>query len=90
MLRTTVGEPRLSQVAENYRAMGFEVHVEYFGDGSAGNERGSSGNTYNDAADKSDACRDWGSVYVRSGRPAGRSDQALAVSPGISGRADLP
>lgn len=90
MLRTTIGEPRLSEVAENYRAMGFEVHIECFGAGSAGNEGGSTGNTYNDAADKSDPGQDWGSVYVRPGQPASRSDQALAVSPGISRRADLP
>lgn len=91
MLRTTIGEPRLSQVAENYRAMGFEVHVECFGAGSAGNEGCSTGNPHNDAADKkTTAGQDWGSVYVRPGRPAGRSDQALALSPGISRRADLP
>ncbi len=90
MLRTTVGEPRLAQVAENYRAMGFEVYIEYFGAGSAGNEGGSTGNTYNDAADKSTASQDWGSVYVRPGQPASRSDQALVVSLGISRRADLP
>jgi len=90
VLRTTIGEPRLSEVAENYRAMGFEVHIECFGAGSAGNEGGSTGNTYNDAADKSDPGQDWGSVYVRPGQPASRSDQALVISPGISRRADLP
>lgn len=90
MLRTTVGEPRLSQVAENYRAMGFEVHVECFGAGSAGNEGGSTGNPHNGAADKSTVSQDWGSVYVRPGQPAGGGDQAFAVSPGISRRADLP
>jgi hypothetical protein len=26
--QTTIGEPRLSEIAENYRAMGYEVHVE--------------------------------------------------------------
>jgi len=26
--RTTIGEPRLSEVVENYKAMGYDVHVE--------------------------------------------------------------
>lgn len=33
---TTIGEPRLSEIAEAYRGMGFEVHVETYkseGDG---------------------------------------------------------
>lgn len=33
---TTIGEPRLSEIAEAYRGMGFEVHVERYrseGDG---------------------------------------------------------
>lgn len=33
---TTIGEPRLSEIAEAYRGMGFEVHVESYkteGDG---------------------------------------------------------
>jgi len=30
--RTTIGEPRLSELAENYRALGYEVHVEEFRD----------------------------------------------------------
>jgi len=28
--QTTIGEPRLSEVVQNYKAMGFEVHVEEF------------------------------------------------------------
>jgi hypothetical protein len=34
--QTTIGEPRLSEIVQNYKAMGFEVHVEEFkaeGDG---------------------------------------------------------
>lgn len=27
---TTIGEPRLSEIAEAYRGMGFEVHVESY------------------------------------------------------------
>lgn len=26
--QTTIGEPRLSEIVENYKAMGYEVHVE--------------------------------------------------------------
>ncbi len=77
MLRTTIGEPQLSQVVKNYRAMGFEVHVEYFGAGSTGNEGGPSCTTSYDADDKSDASQDWGSVYVRAGQSASRSDALL-------------
>ena len=28
--QTTIGEPRLSEVVETYRALGYEVHVEEF------------------------------------------------------------
>ncbi|MDP2132982.1 MAG: hypothetical protein Q8J99_05170 [Sulfuritalea sp.] len=28
--QTTIGEPRLSEIVNNYKAMGFEVHVEEF------------------------------------------------------------
>lgn len=28
--QTTLGEPRLSEVAQNYRSMGYEVHVQSF------------------------------------------------------------
>ena len=28
--QTTIGEPRLSEIVQNYKAMGFEVHVEEF------------------------------------------------------------
>jgi hypothetical protein len=69
ILRTTIGEPRLSE--ENYRAMGYEVHVENFGvirsSGSA-SEEGESCTACYDAADRSDASQAWGSVYVRPGQ----------------------
>ena len=69
ILRTTIGEPRLSEVAENYRAMGYEVHVELFG------EPGGSGcTTCFDAADRSQQSQAWGSVYVRPGRPAAHDE----------------
>lgn len=73
VLRTTIGEPRLSEVVENYRAMGFEVHVEHFGTSSAdskASEGEESCTTCYDAADKTDASQAWGSVYVRQGQPA--------------------
>ena len=28
--QTTIGEPRLSEIVQNYKMMGFEVHVEEF------------------------------------------------------------
>lgn len=68
ILRTTIGEPRLSEVVENYEAMGFEVHVEHFGTSSA-DHKASQGEesctTCFDAADKSNPSQAWGSVYVR-------------------------
>lgn len=72
ILRTTIGEPRLSEVVENYRAMGFEVHVEHFetsSEGSKGSGDDTSCTTCYDAADKADASQAWGSVYVRPGQP---------------------
>jgi hypothetical protein len=71
ILRTTIGEPRLSEVVENYKAMGFEVHVEHFGTSSAdhkASEGGESCTTCFDVADKSNPSQAWGSVYVRQGQ----------------------
>jgi hypothetical protein len=65
--QTTIGEPRLSEIVANYKAMGFEVHVEEFkaeGDGcntcfDAGQEMGFS----------------YGTVYVRKrSEPAGEDE----------------
>lgn len=69
ILRTTIGEPRLSEVVENYRAMGFEVHVEYFANGRAATADDESSCTvcYDDAS----AGQTWGSVYLRQGQSAG-------------------
>jgi hypothetical protein len=69
ILRTTIGEPRLSEVVENYRAMGFEVHVEYFANGRTATADGESSCTvcYDDAS----AGQTWGSVYLRQGKSAG-------------------
>ncbi|WP_201211377.1 hypothetical protein [Rhodocyclus purpureus] len=70
ILRTTIGEPRLSEVAENYRAMGYEVHVELFAEPVA--DGGCT--TCFDAADRSQQSQAWGSVYVRPGRPAAHDE----------------
>ena len=56
---TTIGEPRLSEIAENYRLMGYEVHVEYFDTGAAGDDGCTT--CYEDGA----ASQEWGTVYVR-------------------------
>ncbi|MBI1905667.1 MAG: hypothetical protein HYS20_05410 [Rhodocyclales bacterium] len=34
--QTTIGEPRLSEVVENYKTLGYEVHVEEFRDQANG------------------------------------------------------
>lgn len=73
ILRTTIGEPRLSEVVENYQAMGFEVHVEHFSTSSAdpkASEGGESCTTCFDVADKSNPSQAWGSVFVRPGQQA--------------------
>ena len=65
--QTTIGEPRLSEIVQNYKAMGFEVHVEEFktdGDGcntcfDAGKEMGFS----------------YGTVYVRKRGDATGEDE---------------
>lgn len=77
VLRTTIGEPRLSEVVENYRAMGFEVHVEYFGTTSADSKAddGEACTTCFDAADKANPSQAWGSVYVRQGQPVSLNNE---------------
>lgn len=65
--QTTIGEPRLSEIVENYKSMGFEVHVEEFktdGDGcnscfDAGQEMGIS----------------YGTVFIRKrNKPSGEDE----------------
>ncbi len=78
ILRTTIGEPRLSEVVENYQAMGYEVHVERFGTSTAsasGSAEDASCTVCYDAADKSKPSQSWGSIYVRQGKPADKSDE---------------
>ncbi len=69
--RTTIGEPRLSELADNYRAMGYDVHVAYFStpDGDAGCT------SCFDAADPADARQTWGTVYVRRRPGAAQPDE---------------
>ncbi len=78
ILRTTIGEPRLSEVVENYRAMGYEVQVEYFEVPDKGEEGGEEGcTTCFDEADRGDARQAWGAVYVRRASEARPLDEDL-------------
>jgi hypothetical protein len=65
-------------VVENYRTMGYEVHVERFGTATAdtaGKTEGEACTVCFDAADKSKASQVWGSVYVRPGRGPDKNDE---------------
>ena len=78
ILRTTIGEPRLSEVVENYKAMGYEVHVERFGTSTSGattSDGGESCTACYDAADRTQASQVWGSVYVRPGQSPDKNDE---------------
>lgn len=77
ILRTTIGEPRLSELVENYKSMGYDVHVEYFGDAAQSSADGEGCTTCFDAADRSDEKQRWGSVYVRPGKPGASGDDDL-------------
>ena len=55
--QTTIGEPRLSEIVHNYKAMGFEVHVEEF------KTDGEGCNTCFDAGQEMGFM--YGTVYVR-------------------------
>lgn len=78
ILRTTIGEPRLSEVVENYRTMGYEVHVEHFGAIRSDVHTQVDGETCTtcfDSTDQSAPSQAWGSVYVRPGKAPERSDE---------------
>jgi hypothetical protein len=65
--QTTIGEPRLSEIVKNYKAMGFEVHVEEYKVGRRGlqhllRRRPGNGMSY-------------GTVYVRKSAGAGPDDE---------------
>lgn len=70
VLRTTIGEPRLSEVVDNYRAMGYEVHVEFLAPTPAPAATASHDDTCTTCfdADAEGKSQKWGSVYVRSGQ----------------------
>jgi hypothetical protein len=61
--QTTIGEPRLSEIVRNYKAMGFEVHVEEF------KAEGEGCNTCFDAGQEMGFS--YGTVYVRKSADAG-------------------
>lgn len=65
--QTTLDEPRLSEVVDNYRALGYEVHVEPFHD------RGDGCTTCFDAGNKmGKIC---GTVYIRKRGGDPREDE---------------
>jgi hypothetical protein len=60
--KTTIGEPRLSEIAANYRSLGYQVHVEtYRADGEACN-------TCFEAGDAMGQLN--GTIYIRQGAAA--------------------
>jgi len=67
--KTTIGEPRLSELVENYKNMGFEVHVIEFRSQSEGC------NTCFDAGQEMGQV--YGEVYVRKGSGGRTVDDEL-------------
>ncbi len=66
--QTIIGEPRLSEIVQNYKAMGFEVHVEEF------KTEGDSGCTTCFDAGQGMGFQ-YGTVYVRKrSEPAGEDE----------------
>ena len=65
--QTTIGEPRLAENEQNYKAMGFEVHVEEF------KAEGEGCNTCFDAGQEMGFS--YGTVYVRKRSEAGGEDE---------------
>ena len=65
--QTTIGEPRLSEIVQNYKAMGFEVHVEEF------KAEGEGCNTCFDAGQELGFS--YGTVYVRKSADAAPDDE---------------
>lgn len=76
VLRTTIGEPRLSEVAENYRAMGYEVHIELLAPAPVATKKATDDETCTTCfdADASGSSQVWGSVYVCPGPPKKLND----------------
>lgn len=67
--QTTIGEPRLSEIVKNYKAMGFEVHVEEY------KAEGEGCNTCFDAGQEMGQV--YGEVYVRKGSVGQTVDDEL-------------
>ena len=65
--QTTIGEPRLSEIVQNYKAMGFEVHVEEF------KTDGEGCNTCFDAGQELGFM--YGTVYIRKRNEAAGEDE---------------
>jgi hypothetical protein len=68
--QTTIGEPRLSEIVQNYKAMGFEVHVEEF------KAEGEGCNTCFDAGQEMGFS--YGTVYVRKRAATTDEDELFA------------
>lgn len=64
---TTIGEPRLSEIADAYRGMGFEVHVEVW------KSEGDGCNTCLDA--DTEMGKVLGTVYTRPGKSQPKDDE---------------
>lgn len=66
--QTTIGEPRLSEIVENYKAMGYEVYVkEYQSQGAGCNTCFDAGKEMGDV---------YGDVYIRkSGKAPPENDE---------------
>lgn len=78
---TILGEPRLSEVTQNYRALGYEVHVEPFkaeADDGGGSDSACSSSGNSGCSSGCRSCFDageelgqfFGTVYVRRGSAA--------------------
>ncbi len=70
--QTTIGEPRLTEIAENYRSLGYEVVVETY---RVTNDSGDGCNTCFEAGDA--LAQVHGTVYIRkiAGAGAGTDDE---------------
>jgi hypothetical protein len=69
--QTTIGEPRLSEIVENYRALGYEVQVVEYKEA----ESGDSCNTCFSAG--AEMGQVYGDVYIRKARAAKPGEDEL-------------
>ena len=70
--QTTIGEPRLSELVENYRAMGYEVRVEGYQASVAGSDTGGCTTCLDAGQDMGQVI---GTVYVRKSDAAQGEDE---------------